>query len=146
MTMRYLGGDWENRQRVPEEFEAALKAGKQSDWYDDALFHYAQWMESTGSIRQLDNGEWQQEPDYIKALELFRRLTKEFAKGETRYYDQALEQIKQITEPTISVGVSNIFLPESELHSVGGTQPHASTSRFTNRLNQRCPLHQKRGC
>jgi uncharacterized protein YfaS (alpha-2-macroglobulin family) len=115
MTMRYMGGDWENRQRVPEEFEAALKAGKQSDWYDDALFHYAQWMESTGSIRQLDNGEWQQEPDYIKALELFRRLTKEFAKGETRHYDQALEQIKQITEPTISVAVSNIFLPESEL-------------------------------
>ena len=115
MTMRYMGGDWETRQRVPEEFEAALKAGKQSDWYDDALFHYAQWMESTGSIRQLDSGEWQQEPDFIKALELFRRLTKEFAKGETRYYDQALEQIKQITEPKISVAVSNIFLPESEL-------------------------------
>ena len=72
-------------------------------------------MESTGSIQQLENGEWQQEPDYIKALELFRRLSKEFAKGETRYYDQALEQIKQITEPTLSVGVSNIFLPESEL-------------------------------
>ncbi len=115
MTMRYMGGDWETRQRVPEEFEAALKAGKQSDWYDDALFHYAQWMESTGSIQQLENGEWQQEPDYLKALELFRRLSKEFAKGETRYYDQALEQIKQITEPTLSVGVSNIFLPESEL-------------------------------
>src|SRR5258706_291095 len=115
MTMRYAGGDWEARQRVPEEFEAALKAGKQSDWYDDALFNYAQWMESTGSIRQLDNGEWQQEPDYVKALELFRRLTKEFAKGETRYYDQALEQIRQTTEPTLSVGVSNIFLPEAEL-------------------------------
>jgi uncharacterized protein YfaS (alpha-2-macroglobulin family) len=115
MTMRYAGGDWEARQRVPEEFEAALKVGKQSDWYDDALFHYAQWMESTGSIRQLDNGEWQQQPDYVKALELFRRLTKEFAKGETRYYDQALEQINQITQPTLSVGVSNIFLPESEL-------------------------------
>jgi alpha-2-macroglobulin len=115
MTMRYTGGDLETRQRVPEEFEEALKAGKQSDWYDDALFHYAQWMESTGSIRQRDDGEWQQEPDYIKALELFRRLTKEFAKGETRYYDQALEQIKQITEPTMSVAVANIFLPESEL-------------------------------
>ena len=115
MTMRYMGGDWETRQRVPEEFEAALKAGKQSDWYDDTLFHYAQWMESTGLIQQLENGEWQQEPDYIKALELFRRLSKEFAKGETRYYDQALEQINQITGPTLSVGVSNIFLPESEL-------------------------------
>ncbi len=115
MTMRYTGGDWEMRQRVPEEFEAALKAGKQSDWYDDALFHYAQWMQATGSIRQLENGEWQQKVDFVKALELFRRIAKEFAKGETRYYDEALQQIKQITEPSISVAVSNIFLPESEL-------------------------------
>jgi uncharacterized protein YfaS (alpha-2-macroglobulin family) len=115
MTMRYTGGDWETRQRVPEEFEAALKEGKKSAWYDDALFHYAQWMEQTGMIRQLENGEWQQAPDYVAALELFRRITREFAKGETRYYDQAVEQIKQITEPTIGVGVSNIFLPNSEL-------------------------------
>ncbi|MGH9932015.1 MAG: alpha-2-macroglobulin family protein [Pyrinomonadaceae bacterium] len=115
MTMRYTGGDWETRQRVPEEFEAALKIGKQSDWYDDALYHYAEWMNSNGTVRQLDDGQWQQEADYVKALELFRRITTEFKKGETRYYDQALAQIKQITEPTISVAVSNIFLPKSEL-------------------------------
>ena len=115
MTMRYAGGDWESRQRVPEEFEAALQAGKQTDWYDDALFYYAEWMNSTGTIRQLDEGQWQQEPDYVKALELYRRLTREFAKGETRYFDQAQQQIKNITEATISVGVSNIFLPDSEL-------------------------------
>jgi uncharacterized protein YfaS (alpha-2-macroglobulin family) len=115
MTMRYTGGDWETRQRVPDEFEAALKPGKQTDWYDDALFHYAQWMNNTGAIRQLDDGQWQQEADFVKALELYRRLTKEFAKGETRYYDQAQQQIKEITEPTISVSVSNVFLPESEL-------------------------------
>ncbi len=115
MTMRYAGGDFETRQRVPDEFEAALKGGKQTRWYDDSLFYYADWMNSTGSITQLDNGEWQQQPDYVKALELYRRLTKEFTKGETRYYDQAVEQIKEITAPTVSVGVSNIFLPESEL-------------------------------
>ncbi|MDQ2921900.1 MAG: MG2 domain-containing protein, partial [Acidobacteriota bacterium] len=115
MTMRYTGGDWETRQRVPDEFEAALKSGKQTDWYDDALFHYAEWMNSNGTVRQLDDGQWQQEVDYIKALELYRRLTKEFAKGETRYYDQAQQQIKNITEPTVGIGVSNIFLPDSEL-------------------------------
>ncbi len=122
MTMRYTGGDWEMRQRVPEEFEAALKAGKQSDWYDDSLFNYAQWMNSNGTVRQLDDGQWQQEADYVKALELFRRITTEFTKGETRYYDQAVQQIKQITEPTISVAVSNIFLPESELQFSLGTR------------------------
>jgi alpha-2-macroglobulin len=115
MTMRTRGGDMEAYQRVPDEFEAALKPGKQTDWYDDALFYYGVWMTSYGAIRQLDSGQWQQEPDYVKGLELFRRLTKEFAKGETRYYDQAVQQIKQIIDPSLSVGVSNIFLPESEL-------------------------------
>ena len=115
MTMRSTGGDWEQRQRVPEEFEAALKAGKLTDWYDDALFHYAEWMNSNGVIRQLDDGQWQQEVDYVKALELYRRLTKEFVKGETRHYDHVQQQIKNITTPTIGLGVANIFLPGSEL-------------------------------
>jgi uncharacterized protein YfaS (alpha-2-macroglobulin family) len=115
MTMRYAGGSPDTMQRVPEEFEAALKPGKQTDWYDDALIYYAEWMNSNGRVRQLENGQWQQEPDYDKALELFRRLTREFAKGETRYYDQAVQQIKQITEPTLGVAVANVFLPDSEL-------------------------------
>lgn len=115
MTMVRTGGDWELRQRVPEEFDAAIKGGKQTDWYDDALFHYAEWMNNSGVIRQLDDGQWQQEVDYVKALELYRRLTKEFVKGETRHYDQAQQQIKNITTPTIGLGISNIFLPGSEL-------------------------------
>ncbi len=116
MTLRYAGGGaWERRQNVPDEFEEALKAGKQTDWYDDALFYYADWMNNYGSLRQLEDGQLQQLPDYVKALELYRRLTREFTKGETRYYDQAQQQIKNITEPSIAIGVSNIFLPGSEL-------------------------------
>jgi uncharacterized protein YfaS (alpha-2-macroglobulin family) len=115
MTMRQSAGDPETRERIPEEFEAALKAGKQADWYDDALLYYAEWMNSSGTIRQLDNGQWLQEPDYVKALELYHRLVTEFVKGETRYYDQALQQINQITGPTLGVDVSNVFLPDSEL-------------------------------
>jgi len=115
MTMRYAGGSWESRQQVPDDFEEALKAGKQSEWYDDALYFYAEWMNSYGSIRQAADGQWQQLPDYNKALELFRRLVTEYAKGESRYYDQAQQQIKNITDPTLSVVVSNIFLPDSEM-------------------------------
>ena len=89
MTMRYTGGDMSARQRVPDQFEDALAAGKQTEWYDDALFHYAEWMNNYGSYRSLEDGQWQQRPDYVKALELYRRLITEFSKGETRYYDQA---------------------------------------------------------
>jgi uncharacterized protein YfaS (alpha-2-macroglobulin family) len=115
MTMRVSGGDWETRERIPDEFEAALKGGKKTDWYDDALYYYAEWMTNNGTVKQTAPGSWQQEPDYVKAIELYRRLIREFTKGETRYYDPAVQQIKNITEPTLSVGVSNIFLPNSEL-------------------------------
>src|SRR5262249_46802263 len=70
---------------------------------------------SYGSIKPLADGQWQQQADYAKALELYTRLTREFAKGETRYFDQAQYQIKNITEPTLNVGVSNVFLPGSEI-------------------------------
>src|SRR5687768_1616409 len=92
MGMRYNGrGDASARQRVPDYFEDALKAGKQSAWYDDALYHYAEWMSNFGSMREV-GGVWQPQPDYVKALELFRRLVTEFAKGESRYFDQATQQ------------------------------------------------------
>lgn len=113
MTMRYAGGG--ERHRVPDYFEDALDAGKQSDWYDDALFYYADWMSNYGTVQRLDDGQLQEQPDFVKALELYRRLLREFAKGETRYYDQAQERIKSITTPFITVTVSNIFLPNSEL-------------------------------
>jgi len=113
MTMRNQGGDWESRQRVADEFEEALKV-RQTEWYDDALFNYAEWMNSNGSIIQLANGQWHQQADYVKALELYSRLIREFKKGESRYYDQAQQQIRNITEPSLGIGVSNIFLPDSE--------------------------------
>ncbi|HEY3580938.1 MAG TPA: hypothetical protein VGK82_10355, partial [Pyrinomonadaceae bacterium] len=116
MTMRANGGGTPSvLQRVPDEFEEALTGGRQNDWYDDALFHYAQWMNNAGTIRSLGDGEWRQQPDYAKALELLRRLVREYAKGETRYFDQALALIKEITDPTISVGVGNTFMPGSEI-------------------------------
>jgi alpha-2-macroglobulin len=115
MTLRGQGGDYEQRQRVPEEFEAAIAIGKSSDWYDDAIYYYGEWMLSYGRIWQDDNNNWRQEQDFVKALELFRRITSQYQKGESRYYDQANQQISNIIKPSVSVGVSNIFLPNSEI-------------------------------
>ncbi len=115
MTLRMQGGDWDQRARVPEEFEAALKAGKKTEWYDDALYQYAEWMQSQGRAVQAKDGTWHQEPDYVKALELFRRLVTEFAKGETRYWEQAQSQIGGITNPQLNVSLQHIFLPDSEI-------------------------------
>jgi alpha-2-macroglobulin len=114
MTLREQG-DWEQRARVPKEFEAAIQPGRKTDWYDDAVFNYAQWMEQNGNSTMDKNGNWSSQPDYVKALALFQQFTNEFAKGESRYLDQARNEIQNITAPQINVGVGNIFLPDSEI-------------------------------
>jgi uncharacterized protein YfaS (alpha-2-macroglobulin family) len=115
VSFQHHGGDWEARARVPEHFEAAIKPGKGTDWYDDALYQYAEWMMNQGRVVALKDGNWRAEPDFVKALELFRRFVAEFKKGESRYFEQAQQQIKQITGEQLSVGVSHFFLPDSEV-------------------------------
>ncbi|MBI3878676.1 MAG: alpha-2-macroglobulin [Verrucomicrobia bacterium] len=114
-TIQQQGGDWEQRARVPEEFEAAVKLGQKTEWYDDALYQYAEWMMNQGRVVPLKDGGWRNEPDFVKALELFRRLVTEFKKGETRYFEQAQQQIKNITDEQVGVSVSHFFLPDSEV-------------------------------
>ncbi|HWC60801.1 MAG TPA: MG2 domain-containing protein, partial [Verrucomicrobiae bacterium] len=115
MVLRNLGGSERQRARVPEEFEGALAAGKTTDWYDDALYNYGEWMMGQGRFVPLATGGWQNEPDYVKALEMFRRLVTEFKKGETRYWQQAQDQIANITRPEVNVSVGNVFLPGSQI-------------------------------
>ncbi|HYN85348.1 MAG TPA: MG2 domain-containing protein, partial [Pyrinomonadaceae bacterium] len=107
--------DAEQRRRTAEEFEAALKPGKRTDWYDDALYFYAEWAAQQGRSRVNENGDWQAEPDFARALELFRRLVAEHREGESRFWEQAKQNVELITKPAVSVGVSNVFLPDSEV-------------------------------
>jgi hypothetical protein len=114
MTARNQGDEYSG-QRVPEEFDAALALGKSTDWYDDALYNYAEWLQSYGRIVPLEDGGFRREPDYVKALELFRRLLSELKKGETRYYDQAKSAADSITRPVLGASVPHVFIPDSEI-------------------------------
>ena len=115
MTLRQQGGSWEALRRIPEEFEAALEIGGGTGWRDDALYHYASWLASNGRVVRTAGAQWSYEPDYVTALELFRQIVREFRKGETRYYDDAVQQIDNITRPTVAVSTGNFFLPGSEI-------------------------------
>lgn len=114
MTLRNQGTQ-QQRRRVVAEFEAAITPGGKTDWFDDALFHYAMWMEQTGRSVRAEKGQWRTKSDYVKALALYRQLVDSFVKGETRFYDQAKNAITRISEPSLGVHVSNIFLPLSEI-------------------------------
>ena len=116
MTLRSTGGgEWEQRFRVPHEFEAALKLKKDTGWYDDALYYYGEWMSQQGAGVQDEQGNWMFEPEYTKALELFQRLTSEFKEGESRWLQPAKNKIREITQPALDIRVSTVFLPESEI-------------------------------
>lgn len=100
-------------ERALEHFEAIIKEGRASDWYDDALFLAAQ-MYASGRNVVTESGEIERQPDYPRALELFRRLVTEFAKGESQYRDNAQHAIDQIIAPSVGVSVTGTFLPDSE--------------------------------
>lgn len=112
MTARQTGGA-ELRTRAADYFEQALKIGKRSEWYDDALWFYAQWMETQGGVVPVEGGGWRHEPDVPKALELYRRLVREFRAGETRHHRPAQNRVKQITAESLNVSVAHVFLPGS---------------------------------
>lgn len=114
-TLQQQAGDWTLQARVPQEFEQAIRAGKKTDWYDSALFGYAQWMEQNGTAVMDENGNWSWRPDYVKALALYRQLTTQFTNGESQFWEQARNEINTITAPQINVGAGNIFLPGSEV-------------------------------
>jgi hypothetical protein len=108
-------GDYEAARRAPDHFEAALAAGRAAGWYDDALFQYAKFLADYGPVVETDEGQLTRAQDYAGALALFRRLVAEFRKGETRYWDEAQQAIKNITDTTVAVAASNVFLPGSEI-------------------------------
>ncbi len=100
--------------QVEEDLLAAIKPGKTTAWYDDALFRYANWLASSGKLRALGEGRWERGPDPVRALAVYRRIVAEFKEGETRFWRAAKQQAESITAPQISVAVQGIFLPGSE--------------------------------
>lgn len=114
MTLRNQGEIY-RQNRVAEEFLAVISAGKEFQWYDDALFQYAEWLSNYGDVVILENGERQRKNNYPKALKIYRRILKEFTKGETRHYDQAKQRITNITQPVLGISVASIFLPDSRI-------------------------------
>lgn len=101
--------------RVGEELQAAVREGKVSDRYDQALVAYARWLAQQGRVVILDDGRAQRRSDYPNALVYYRRFLSEFAKGQSRFYEEAKQAVDRITRPAVSVQVSNVFLPDSEV-------------------------------
>ncbi|HJW96233.1 MAG TPA: alpha-2-macroglobulin family protein [Thermoanaerobaculia bacterium] len=118
--LRYLLAMQLLAERRPESIERALelldlviREKRSTEWYDDALMAAADQLANNGDVVMVE-GEPSTKPDYTKALELYRRITSEFKKGETRYYADAYAAIRRITEPSLGISTPANFLPDSE--------------------------------
>lgn len=114
LAVRWNGGDFARTRRGFAALESAIALGRGTPWYDDALLSLAQWHESPGAPDVDENGQWISHPDYVRALELYRRFTQEFSKGDVPGYDAAREAIERITHVELSVAAPCAFLPGSE--------------------------------
>jgi alpha-2-macroglobulin len=108
-------GDANAVERARQLFESAVAEGRGTEWYDDALFRYAEWLSRSGSLIFEESGQFRVEPDYEAAVATFRRFLAEFARGTSRYWDQARSQLDALTQPSLNAAVSNVFLPGSEI-------------------------------
>ena len=115
MTLRYQVSDRRTHDRVLESFRVAVDAGPSSDWLDDALFQQAEWLAQSGRAIVTQGGGFSLKPDYPAALAAYRRLVSTLGKGETRYHDQAVSRIEEITAPSVGVAITEFFLPRSEI-------------------------------
>lgn len=115
VTMQQMGGGPDpTQQLVEDDFKAALAPGKTTDWYDDALFRYGQWLEQAGKLVIQPEGGWNREPDLARALDVYRRFVEEFKAGQSRWFASAQQRIREITSPYLHVNEDQIYLPGSE--------------------------------
>jgi uncharacterized protein YfaS (alpha-2-macroglobulin family) len=108
------GQNFDAMLQVEADFQAALKPGRTTDWYDDALYQYATWLSQYGKLVVGEEGRWQRGPDLGRALETYGRLVREFKEGDTRHWREAGQQIDEITGVQLSLSVPGVLLPGSE--------------------------------
>jgi uncharacterized protein YfaS (alpha-2-macroglobulin family)/tetratricopeptide (TPR) repeat protein len=114
------GASFDELRRGFAYLEAAVAGGRETAWYDDALFALGQWLEQRGAPSLDENGNQVHAPDYVRALAVYRRFVNEFKKGESAYYDRASESIRGILRTDLDLGVGSAFLPDSEIsYSLG---------------------------
>ncbi len=115
LALRSRSQEARSRRALVESFERVLELGDQSDWYDDALYAYAQWEGQQGTFERRRDGSVEVSPDWERALELYRRLVRETRPGESPFRRVAQGAITEITEERLDLVIGESFLPGSPL-------------------------------
>ncbi|HUO85038.1 MAG TPA: hypothetical protein VM534_07990, partial [Thermoanaerobaculia bacterium] len=102
--------DAETVERTRAAFEDAIAGPRDARWRDDALFQYAQWLTRSGRI-ELDEASttFRIRPDWERAVEIFEILVRDYTTGQSRWREQAAQQLAAIREPSLVLAVSQVF-------------------------------------
>jgi alpha-2-macroglobulin len=106
-------GEWNaaSMERAFELLDEVIREGKGTEWYDDALYLLAErlvaWSDANANDPEFDTG-------YVRALALYRRIVTEFTPAQSRFHDDAIRAIEQLTKPSVSAMVDRTFLPDVE--------------------------------
>ncbi|HKS23984.1 MAG TPA: MG2 domain-containing protein [Thermoanaerobaculia bacterium] len=104
----------ESVERGLEHLDILIREGRQGAYYDEALFAAAQQLSNGGGVIVVDGGGSGYRQDYVRALELYRRIVNEYGPRDSARYDVAKKAIEEITRRSVNVLVSSNFLPASE--------------------------------
>ncbi|MFA5261637.1 MAG: MG2 domain-containing protein, partial [Candidatus Omnitrophota bacterium] len=91
----------EEKKLVQASFEKIIEEFPDSEWADDAYYNLGQFYERAN--------------DFNQAIAAYRGLLTHFRRGDSPWVDNAQQQLKEITEPRINVGISYTFLPDSQV-------------------------------
>jgi len=107
-------GDAVSRIAALRVFETALKAGTANPRRAELLDSYARWLAQPVVMVPLAGGGFSYQPDLPRALEIYRLLLSEFPPGRSPYSEAAKAAIAEITQPAVTLQVSQNFLPGSK--------------------------------
>jgi len=102
-------------ERIQRAYLEATEGNVKYTWLDDALAQYAQWLSFQGKPVKEDNGQWSFRSDFPSAVKVWQKLLDLYDKEETRYHNDAVRQIKDITGARLDLNVGNAFVPGSKI-------------------------------
>ncbi|MEM7227654.1 MAG: alpha-2-macroglobulin family protein [Planctomycetota bacterium] len=114
-SLERQGGLYRTAQKIEQYYGLAIEAGRSNPWHDEALFHFATYLSTRGAARQRPDGQWEQKPDFVRAVALFQQIVLDYRIGESAYADDAARQIENITGEQLSIAIPGTFLPGSEI-------------------------------
>lgn len=95
-------GKPESVERGLEHLDAVIRAGRGERDYGEALFTTASTLANLGNV-VVANDKSEYRKDYVRALELYRRIVAELKPGEAPHFLEARQAIDEITKPSIQL-------------------------------------------